>query len=67
MGALTSKQTEFAFRTWEPRTAKEVDDTEIFPFRIRTEKLKLKKFRILLSIIGLPMQNDSILMDLKKS
>lgn len=47
MGALTSKHKEFTFRVWEPQTFIEIDDTELFSYRIRTEHLKTKRSRIL--------------------
>ena len=47
MGALTAKKNRFSFRSWEPKTFKEIDDTEVKIFHIRTEHLKVKKTRIL--------------------
>jgi hypothetical protein len=47
MGALTSKTKQFAFRSWEQRSFKEIDDTEVSLFRVRVEKLKNKRIRIL--------------------
>jgi hypothetical protein len=47
MGALTTKVHEFTFRTWEPRTVTEIDDSEVYPFNLRSEHLKVKRIRIL--------------------
>jgi hypothetical protein len=47
MGALTAKVHAFTFRTWEPKTVTEIDDTEVRPFNIRSEHLKVKRIRIL--------------------
>jgi hypothetical protein len=47
VGALTSKIKAFSFRTWEQRSFTETDDTESVSFRLRIEKLKTKRVRIL--------------------
>jgi hypothetical protein len=47
MGALTAKKHAFTFRSWEPKTFKEIDETEVKLYYIRTEHLKVKRSRIL--------------------
>jgi hypothetical protein len=47
MGALTAKKHAFSFRSWEPKTFKEIDETEVKLYYIRTEHLKVKRTRIL--------------------
>jgi len=47
MGALTAKKKAFQNRPWEPRSFVEIDDSEITIFKIRVEKLKNNRVRIL--------------------
>jgi hypothetical protein len=47
MGALTSKTKEFTYRAWEQKSSIELDDTEVTLYKIRSEKLKSKRVRIL--------------------
>jgi len=47
MGALTAKTKEFTYRVWEQKSSIEIDDTELYPYKIRSENLKTKRVRIL--------------------
>jgi len=47
MGALTAKTREFTYRVWEQKSSIEIDDTEIYLYKIRSENLKAKRVRIL--------------------
>jgi hypothetical protein len=47
MGALTSKLTAFTYRVWEQRSFIEIDDSEVYSYKIRSENLKIKRVRIL--------------------
>jgi hypothetical protein len=47
MGALTAKNKRFTYRVWEQKSSIEIDDTELFPYKIRAENLKTKRVRIL--------------------
>jgi hypothetical protein len=47
MGALTAKTREFTYRVWEQKSSIEIDDTELYLYKIRSENLKTKRIRIL--------------------
>jgi hypothetical protein len=47
MGALTAKKSAFTYRSWENKSFQEIDETEVSLFRIRVEKLKNRRLRIL--------------------
>jgi hypothetical protein len=47
MGALTAKTREFTYRVWEQKSSIEIDDTEVYLYKIRSENLKVKRVRIL--------------------
>jgi hypothetical protein len=47
MGALTAKKSAFTYRSWENKSFQEIDETEVSLFRIRIEKLKNRRIRVL--------------------